>query len=188
MKQIQGQMSIFDRIEAPQKAAAPDQEQEKDPVREREAPKEFKDYIGRCEFCMWAQSEETCDWSDKNPKQYYKGELACKNKDRWKPADSRIPRLCANCEHSNPFVYQIKPENAPKNGKYSSKAADDPIEEPNIYCTKWMGSVNRSKPFQQFENPGFGVGHYHQQHEWDTCDVWEPDEQMRKREKENKGE
>ena len=187
MKQIKGQMSIFDNIKPLKKAAGPDPGEEKDPLKDREPPKCFKDYIGRCEYCMWGESEETCDYSEKNPKAYYTGEFACKNKEKWKPSSWRIPRLCSNCEHSNPFVYQIKPEYAPKNGRYNKMAAEDPVEEPNIYCTKWMGSVNRSKPFQEFENPGFGVGRYHQQHEWDTCDAWEPDEQMRKREKENKG-
>lgn len=183
MKQIQGQMSIFDRIEAPQKAAGDALKKKKDPPQEQKPPEEFKDYIGRCEYCCWGEDESSCDYSEKNPKAYYKGELACKNKGHWRPNTWKIPKLCANCKHSNQFVYVIKPEYAPVNGKYNKKAIEDPVEEPNIYCTKWKGSVNRKKAFPQYETPGFGVGRYHRQHEYDTCDAWEPDDIMMKKEK-----
>ncbi len=104
MKQIQGQLSIFDRIEAPQKAAGDAPEVRKDPPKMEKPPEEFQDYIGRCEYCLWGEDESSCDYSENNPKAYYKGELACKNKGHWRPNTWKIPKLCANCKHSNQFV------------------------------------------------------------------------------------
>ena len=161
-EQIVGQISLFD--------IAPELE---------EKPKTFEDYIGKCKYCMWygcglyrepghkrisGTENLMCQWTEgKNP--------YCVNKSFWKPSTYTIPKLCGNCRHSNCFHYQRK-EQYKEN---DIRGFHDPVEEPNIYCTREDGSVNRQKPFLAFYNQGFGACHWDQQHEWDTCDAWERD-------------
>ena len=59
--------------------------------------------------------------------------------------------------------------------EYDAKAFSDPVEEPNIYCTRDDGSVNRQQPFREFYSQHFGACLWDRQHEWDTCDAWEKD-------------
>lgn len=120
--------------------------------------KEFAGYVGKCEFCDWGTDERTCQWSVKNESRYsYKH---CENGSFWKPDALSIPKLCGSCKYANSFVYE-------------GEDIYHPIEEPNIYCTREDGSVNRQRPFINFCQEGFGVGYWHRQHEWDTCDAWE---------------
>ena len=96
----------------------------------------------------------------------------------FKPSEYIIPGMCANCRYSNQFEYETKPEYADelkKHNGYTTRAANDPVEEPNIYCDHKDGSLNRRTEYKDCEEPGFGIGHWHKQHEWDTCDRWRPD-------------
>ena len=121
----------------------------------------FEDYIGNCEYCMWGINPITCQWSDQNPDKR-KTYSECHNGSFWKPDSWKIPKLCGSCKYSNSFHYQ-------------GEDFQNPIEEPNIFCTRTDGSVNRIKPYKQFEEEGFGVNTWDRQHEWDSCDAWEQD-------------
>jgi len=124
-------------------------------------PKTWEEYVGRCEYCGWGQNKYTCQWSTDNPNKYsYKH---CKDGSFWQPDAWKIPGLCGGCKYHNSFHYM-------------GEDIDHPIEEPNIYCTRDEGSQNRQKPFERFEQPGFGVGTWHRQHEWDVCEAWQPSE------------
>ena len=97
---------------------------------------------------------------------------------QFEPDERKVPGMCANCKWSNQFEYQDKPEYAEelkKHNGYTRRSADDPLEEPNIYCTHPDGSLNRRTAYKDREQEGFGVGHWHRQHEWDTCDRWQED-------------
>ena len=139
----------------------------------------FADYIGKCEYCMWygyglyepyghkrkkGTEGQNCQWTEgKNP--------YCVNKSFWKPSTYTIPKLCGNCRHSNCFHYQRKPQYK----ENDIRGFSDPVEEPNIYCTREDGSVNRQQPFLAFYSNHFGACLWDRQHEWDTCDAWERD-------------
>lgn len=140
--------------------------------------RDFGYYEHKCQYCYWGSDEKTCKWSDKADRPTYYHE--CHDRSRWAPSCTDIPRLCGNCKYSNQFEYKIKPEyeeEVKKHNGYTRKAADDPVEEPNIYCTRNGGSINRKRPFMIFTEPGFGIGLWHRQHEWDTCDGWELDQE-----------
>ena len=143
-------------------------------------PKTMQEYIGECKYCMWygyglyspygnKRDEGTegynCQWEMKRPG------TRCKNHNMWKPSIDSIPKLCGNCKHSNCFHYQKKEQYK----EYDAKAFSDPVEEPNIYCTRDEGSVNRQQPFKEFYSQHFGACLWDRQHEWDTCDAWEKD-------------
>ena len=150
------QMTLFDLIR-----------EEPEPIKEQidfSKIKCFADYVGKCEFCGWQRNncdKTTCQWSCQNPDKrntYYR----CDNGSFWQPESHSIPGLCGACKYSNSFVYE-------------GEDIYHPIEEPNIYCEREDGSVNRQRPFINFCQEGFGVGYWHRQHEWDTCDAWELD-------------
>lgn len=128
-----------------------------------------------CKVCGWFNKGE-CQWKDnKFVRHEYPNCM-------FRPSEYKVPRMCANCEYANLFHYEIKEEyeeECKKHGNYSKKAADDPKEEPNIYCTHYDGSLNRRTEYKDVEVAGFGVGHWHQQHEWDTCDRWKLDNSIR---------
>lgn len=143
----------------------------------------FKQYIGKCEYCDWGKDESTCHWFVGNKGSY----KSCDEKhSKWKPSSFKIPRLCGNCKYSNNFHYELKPEyweDAKKNNGYSQKGADDPVEDNATYCTRRedhddAGGVNRKSPYAEFTERGFGVGYWHRQKEWDTCDAWELDREF----------
>ena len=148
-------------------------------------PQTMQDYIGKCKYCMWygyglyspygnkrkeGTEEYNCQWEMKRngipPR--------CKKHDFWKPSIYSIPKLCGNCKHSNCFHYQKKEQYK----EYDAKAFSDPVEEPNIYCTRDEGSVNRSQPFKEFYSQHFGACLWDRQHEWDTCEAWEKDKDI----------
>jgi len=150
--------------------AAVDPEQEKD----------FTQYIGKCKFCYWrgyglydpithkrrkGTEGLACQWE----KSKFSG---CKNHSKWMPGDYYIPGMCSNCAWSNCFHYQRKPEYGEKD---SLKAFKDPVEEPNIYCTREEGSVNRRQPFKDYCWHNFGACRWDRQHEFDVCDAWQSD-------------
>lgn len=159
---MEGQISLFD--------LAPELE---------EKPKTFEDYIGKCKYCMWygyglyepyghkripGTEHLMCQWTEgKNP--------YCVNKSFWKPGIYTIPKLCGNCRHANCFHYQRKPQYK----ENDIRGFSDPVEEPNIYCTRDDGSVNRQYPYKAFYEEHFGACLWDRQHEWDSCDVWERD-------------
>lgn len=126
-----------------------------------------------CEVCVWhdRMGVKGCEWNDPYwikggfKKQIYPD---C----RFMPDTTKIPGMCGNCKHSNCFIYKTKPEY--ENCKNShSKAMNDPVDEPNIYCDHHDGSLNRRTAYKDLEQHKFGVGLYHRQHEWDICDRWE---------------
>ena len=178
--QIECQISLFDMMPAEAIGPKPDK------------PETFADYIGKCKYCMWygyglyepyghkrkkGTEGQMCQWEVSR-----KGiPTRCKNHDFWKPSIYAIPKLCGNCRHSNCFCYQTKPEYEGKEG--SAKAFADPVEEPNIYCTREDGSVNRQQPFLAFYSDHFGACLWDRQHEWDTCDGWERDRDILKEDK-----
>lgn len=96
----------------------------------------------------------------------------------FEPDERYVPGMCANCKYSNQFEYEMKEEYKKRCrwlGDSPKGAMDDPVEEPNIYCTHPDGSLNRRTAYKDREQEGFGVGHWHRQHEWDTCDRWQED-------------
>ena len=166
-----GQMTIFDYM-------AEETEQETEPIRPVVSdPGDFEQYIGKCEFCMWygygLRNEKPtdghhCQWEE--PHRH--APFVCKNRSKWKPGDYYIPGLCSNCTYSNCFHYQEKEE---YKGKRGVMAFRDPVEEPNIYCTRDEGSLNRREVYRDFWEHGFGACKWDRQHEWDTCDGWRSD-------------
>lgn len=132
-----------------------------------------------CKVCVWYNNRKDmpgCYWNDEYwgrngfmPKQIYPD---CK----FMP-NSNIAELhmCGSCEHCNQFIFEDKPEYLPSSPKNHHKSMYDPLEEPNIYCDHRDGSLNRRTAYKDLEQANFGVGHYHRQHEWDTCDRWEPE-------------
>lgn len=133
-----------------------------------------------CRVCGWWNHHSKvpgCYWNDPywlkdkfHERQIYPD---CK----FMPDDRMGLPMCANCEYANSFVHQHKPEYKAKIenswSNYCPESNDDPLEEPNIYCTHPEGSLNRRTAYKDLEEAGFGVGHWHRQHEWDTCDRWE---------------
>lgn len=187
-EQIEGQMSIFDFQEC-----IPQEETTKQC--ECNIPQTFSEYVGRCEYCYWGKDEETCHWSINYKDKCGKANLyECDEKHSfWKPNAWKIPRLCGNCRYSNCFHYEVEePYKALFIEKgYTKEGADHPVEDSKIYCTRRedhedSGGVNRSRPYESFCNNGFGVGHWHRQREWDTCDAWELDTEWHKELKEQK--
>lgn len=184
-KQLKGQMSIFDFPECiPDKVEqriynAPHTPQL--PREPQKVPETFADYVGRCEYCMWGKDEASCHWSVNCTDKHHKSIIQeCdENHSFWKPDSWKIPKLCGNCRHSNNFVCKCEKEEVDQYGVVR-RDLDKPIEEPNIYCTRHDGSINRSRPYEVYCTPGFGVGHWHRQREWDTCDGWELDTQFHK--------
>lgn len=169
--ECEGQTDIFDFLNPDPVAMDPDPA-----AGQTDPPQCFADYIGRCEYCYWGNDPESCTWSDRYQGRLRNKAFQCINRSNWMPCIYKIPKLCGNCEHSNPFRYQVKDKYKPmlKNGYYHD-AACDPVEEPNIYCTYEDGSLNRSQPFAKFCHDGFGIGSWDRQHEFDTCDNWELD-------------
>jgi hypothetical protein len=168
--QIDGQLSLFDMMPAEAVGPKPDK------------PKTFADYVGQCKYCMWYGYGLYEPYGHKRKKgtegQMCQCEVSrkgvptrCKNHDFWKPSIYTIPKLCGNCRHSNCFHYQKKEQHK----EYDAKAFSDPVEEPNIHCTREDGSVNRQQPFLAFYSNHFGACLWDRQHEWDTCEAWERD-------------
>lgn len=81
----------------------------------------------------------------------------------WKPGRKALIGCCATCKYSNCFIYE---------GDHQ----DNPIEEPNIYCDHPEGSLNRRCVYPEYWTRRFGVGTWHRQHEYDTCDRYEKEE------------
>ena len=191
MKQIPGQMSLFDIL-------GPENDENQQKVTENcEKPTQsvkpcfdtnLEQYVGKCEYCMWyrynldkKEREEgrlNCMWERDKVKAF-----RCINHSRWKPGEYSIPGLCANCAWSNMFHYQEKEE---YKGKKHAYAHRDPVEEPNIYCTRCGGSVNRRQVYRDFWETGFGSCRWDRQHEWDTCDAWREDDWHLKRRRASK--
>ena len=130
-----------------------------------------------CHWMGWMNKTGECHWNDPYWVKY-NGVKTYPSCGYFMPYEAVVPRMCSNCKYSNQFEYETKPEYAEelkKHNGYTRKAADDPLEGPNIYCDHPDGSLNRRTAYKDLEWPGFGVGHWHRQHEWDTCDRWEED-------------
>lgn len=164
LTEIEGQMSIDDLL------------------REQQKP----EYGSRgCNACWWfRENVGRCQWAiDRDYTRAGKAKIDYKYPvcgadfaGTFEPSPYRVPKMCGNCKWANEFCYKNKPEYAAelaKNNGYTRRAADDPLEEPNIYCTHPQGSLNRRTEYKDLEWAGFGVGHWNRQHEWDTCDRWE---------------
>ena len=132
-----------------------------------------------CKACAWRDKDKVCKWSDKYWADLHKGVIwQYPDCEEFMPSESKIPGMCASCKWSNCFRYKTKEQYAEalkRHNGYTREAADDPVEEPNIYCTHPDGSLNRRTAYKADEWQGFGVGHWNRQHEWDTCDRWEED-------------
>lgn len=120
-----------------------------------------------CNVCQWYNKKKNdCTWHiDFDTKEIYPD---C----HFMPADYRGIPMCANCQYANCFIYETKPEYKDNH----SKAMNDPVEEPNIYCDHRDGSLNRRTAYKDLEQANFGVGHWNRQHEWDICDRWEEEQ------------
>ena len=128
-----------------------------------------------CTLCWWYdRKKQCCQWDD--IEYFSKTVHTYPSCEHFEPSERCVPGMCASCKYSNRFKYEIKEEYIPrlKNG-YSRESADDPLEEPNIYCTHPDGSLNRHTAYKDLEWPGFGVGHWDRQHEWDTCERYKED-------------
>ena len=177
---MNGQISMFDYLESQQRI-----EEEKEPEVVISTPAvdiktEALEYGYRgCKGCQWLHACGRCMWAvnwERPGKELNYTYPTCDNtRGHFQPHDYKIPGMCANCKYSNDFHYQTKPEHIHADGSYCREAADDPVEEPDIYCTHKLGSLNRRTAYKDLEKAGFGVGHWHCQHAWDTCDRWEPD-------------
>jgi hypothetical protein len=126
-----------------------------------------------CHVCTWYDHTNVkgCFWNE----EYWQkgldiGKMEYPNC-RFLPDSCKIHGTCETCKYCNQFDYEIKPEYE----KNLRKAIYDPVDEPNIYCTHKDGSLNRHTAYKDCEQYKFGVGLYHRQHEWDTCDRWEKD-------------
>lgn len=146
-----------------------------------------------CRACRWFQEkEQRCLWAiyasrpGKPQKNYiYPG---CDGDNHFYPSAYAIPGMCENCKYSNQFHFQYKnkyKEEREKHNGYSREGTADPIEEPNIYCTHREGSLNRRTEYKDCEWEGFGTCHWDRQHEFDTCDRWDPDDWHLKKEQNN---
>lgn len=135
-----------------------------------------------CRSCCWYRSDVgRCQWAiikDRPNMRVDYSYPSCEGFCLYQPSEYKVPQMCGNCKWANQFEYDIKPEyeeSVKRNNGYTIESADDPLEEPNIYCTHRDGSLNRRTEYKDIEQAGFGVGHWHRQHEWDTCDRWELD-------------
>lgn len=135
-----------------------------------------------CRACEWFRSEPgRCYWAIQRDKPNRpKNEFfypSCDDGDsHFEPSEYKVPRMCSNCKWGNQFEYETKPEyeeDLKRHNGYTKKAANDPLETPNIYCDHPEGSLNRRTEYKDREWANFGIGHWHRQHEWDTCDRWE---------------
>ena len=131
-----------------------------------------------CGVCGWNR-DGRCQWAifkDKPGKPIINYSYPeCGGYCSFMPSEYMVPRMCANCEYGNQFHYETKPEyekSLERHNGYTLEAANDPLEEPDIYCTHKEGSLNRRTEYKECEQAGFGIGHWHRQHEWDTCDRW----------------
>ena len=105
-----------------------------------------------CRACTW-KGEKDCNWKNSNlmGSEYPNCPFL--------PCEFKVPRMCANCTYGNQFVHEGSSKN--------------PLETPNIYCTHPDGPLNRHSAYEDRKQKGFGVGTWHRQHEFDTCDRWE---------------
>lgn len=135
-----------------------------------------------CEVCAWRTKENKCHWAHyerrgNKPEPVYRYP-ECDGYGSFMPSHYMVPGMCASCKWSNSFHYETKPEYEEyqnRTGKRHREAFHDPVEEPNIYCTHPEGSLNRRTAYKDIEWEGFGACHWDRQHEWDTCDRWEPE-------------
>lgn len=132
-----------------------------------------------CKVCHWMRyGHDQCHWRDKHYHESIKPEDP-EHCEHFMPSEYLVPGMCASCKYSSSFEYEVKEEYIPrmKNG-YSRESADDPIEDENIYCTHPEGSLNRRCSYTKYQWPGFGIGHWHRQHEYDTCDRYRKDKEF----------
>ena len=135
-----------------------------------------------CAACVWRTKDHKCKWAEyerrpTKPEPIYEYPN-CDGYGHFMPCQYKVPAMCASCRWGNCFHYETKPEYieyTKRTGKQSRDEFRDPLEEPNIYCTHPEGSLNRRTAYKDIEWPGFGACHWDRQHEWDTCDRWEPD-------------
>lgn len=118
----------------------------------------------KCITCAWNKSLDPitnkigCIWSRYYPEEKKYQKDGC---DRWRPEERQF-KCCATCKYCNSFEYE-------------GDDINNPIDEPNIYCTHKDGSKNRYCRWPEKVQKRFGVGLYHRQHEYDLCDNWELD-------------
>lgn len=123
-----------------------------------------------CKVCGW-NIDGKCKWE--KSKVYGSTFPKC----LFEPSSRKVPRMCANCDYSNCFKYDIKEkykDAVKRNGGYLRDAAEDPEETPDIYCTHPEGSLNRRTAYKDIGRHQ-GIGTYDGMHEFDTCDRWKPD-------------
>lgn len=127
---------------------------------------------GNCIFCAWYnhkfdyvrnRTAEGCFWQQEFPNHLDQEEI--KTHSCWLPNDKTM-KVCASCRHTNMFCYD-----------------GDDIHNPEInndlYCELSdfhnKTPINRRELFKEYRcTKEFGVGFYHRNHEFDTCDCWEP--------------
>lgn len=186
MKQIKGQQSIFDFLQEKKETVIPDVSTV--PTVAVETEKLEYGYRG-CEGCSWynkldavtRKPDNRCYWARSNDRPNKRVDYTypeCDGDGHFEPSDRKIPRMCGNCRWANLFHFKSKEKYEQLKrypGDYVKGNAEDPVEDENIYCTHRLGSLNRRTAYKDLEWPGFGVGHWHRQHEWDTCDRWEPE-------------
>lgn len=189
--QLEGQMSIFDfPVLIPQDENTVEELPKEEPifampepitVAETVEPQKHEKveygYRG-CAGCEWfAVKEGKCKWAVDDSR-YKHTEInysypKCGGHTGFMPDIWHIPHMCGNCKWSNMFAYRSTNEYV-KDGVLH-RDGYKPIEEPNIYCLCHKGCKNRRTEYKDLEWEDFGVGHWHRQHEWDTCDNWELD-------------
>lgn len=126
-----------------------------------------EDKEGICECCGWWNRTNGymgmvpgCFWEKEYPEHLDDDDL--ENHTCWMP-NVELMKVCGSCEHSNSFLY--------------SGDVDHPEEDNDLYCDLWhfhnRHPENRRQLFEGKRRKNFGLGIYHRQHEYDTCDCWE---------------
>lgn len=132
-----------------------------------DAPTSDEDKARKCEYCAWWNNTnaygliEGCFWQKEYPGHLDPEEL--KTHSCWLPNTTTM-KVCATCEHCNSFLYD-------------GEDVHNPVINNDLYCSlsRFHNStpINRRELFKEFRvKKEFGVGFYHRNHEYDTCDCW----------------
>jgi len=129
-----------------------------------------EDKAGNCFYCAWfnrlgnglKKQQEGCFWQIEFPNHLDQEQL--ESHSCWLP-NPKTMKVCASCKHTNPFCYD-------------GEDMHNPVINNDLYCELSdfhnKTPINRRELFVEYRcKKEFGVGFYHRNHEYDTCDCWE---------------